>query len=352
MKQTKVFKVDSIRPDGSKIKEAARIVKEGGVVAFPTETVYGLAAVSSQEMAVEKLRHIKRRQEEKKFSLCIHCIEQAEELSADISPFAYRLMREFWPGPLTLVLKAKDEGTVGLRMPDHEVARLLLKKVGIAVFAPSANFAGEKPSVCAEDVLRSFDGRIDAVLDSGRTRLGVSSTVCQVYDTEYKILRLGAIDKEKIDAFSKFKNILFVCTGNSCRSAMAEGLMKKMVEGSKRFHITSAGVAAYDGMPATNEALVTMEREGVDISQHKARRLTGEMIKTSDLILVMERGHKRYILEQVRSAEERVFLLKEFAGDKRGDLNIPDPIGRDVSFYEQVAVVLKESIERLVETLQ
>ncbi len=352
MKKTKIFKIDPLQPFEDKIEEAAQILKSGGIIAFPTETVYGLAVVINDSLAVEKLRMVKKRAVEKNFSICIHSFSQVEEFASELSPLIYRLMKRFWPGALTLVLKSKGGEMVGLRMPDHPVAKLLLEHVGIPIYAPSANVFGEEPPVCAEDVLRSLDGKIDAVIDSGETKWGVSSTVCKVIDNEFMILRQGAIHEEMIKAVARDKNILFVCTGNSCRSPMAEGLMKEMVKGNAHFTISSAGVSSYEGMPATKEAVIVMRHSGVDISAHISRRLTAEMVKQADYILVMEAGHKLYITTNFPCAQKRVFLLKEFLPENDGSKTIPDPIGMNINYYKEVALVIKKSIEGLVAKLK
>lgn len=348
MQDTQVLKINSNNPEKKKIKQAAVILENGGLVAFPTETVYGIAALPREELAVEKLRHIKNRYSEKEFSLCIHSIRQVEELAKNMSTFAWKLIKQFWPGPLTLVLEGKQGKNVGLRMPDHLVAQLLLEELNSPVFAPSANLPGDPAPVSAEEVLKHLNQKIDLVIDSGLTRLQNSSTVCKVKNDEFEILRIGVITEEMIENVLKTKNILFVCTGNSCRSAMAEGLMKKMVVGAKDFSISSAGVAAFEEMPASREAIEVMKDAGVDISRHKARRLTDDMLKQSDYILVMEDGHKRHILSRFKEQRSKVFLLKEFAQEKKEDLTIHDPIGMSMDFYKKVAEELEKSIEGLV----
>ncbi|MBU1086452.1 MAG: threonylcarbamoyl-AMP synthase [Candidatus Omnitrophica bacterium] len=351
-KSTKIIKVDAQNPDNSKIKQAAEIVKSGGVVAFPTETVYGLAALTTDPIALEKLRYIKQRQEEKKFSLCVHSVEQVEGFIENISPFVYKLIEAFWPGPLTLVLKSEQGEMIGFRMPDHPVAQMFLKEVNAAVFAPSANFSGDNPPSTADQVLAYFDGKIEAVIDAGPTELGIASTVVQIDDSGYKILRLGAISEQMIAQIYKRINILFVCTGNSCRSAMAEGLMKNIVKGNDWFDISSAGVAAFGGMPASHDAIAVMKKYGVDITGHRARRLTNQMVKVADYILVMENAHREFMFDRYWRVKKRIFLLKEFSKDKSGKLAIQDPIGRNINFYEDVAKIIKQSIEGLVDRLK
>lgn len=349
-KSTEIIKVDALNPDKAKIEQAADIVKSGGIVAFPTETVYGLAALTNDPIAVEKLRYIKSRQEEKRFSLCVSSIEQVEGLIEDISPFVYKLIDKFWPGPLTLVLKNAQNEMIGFRIPDHPVAQMFLNRLGMAVFAPSANFAGEKPAQTAQEVLESFDGKIDAIIDAGPVRLGIASTVVQI-DDGYKILRQGAVTEQMLETIYQNKNILFVCTGNSCRSAMAEGLMKKIVEKKHNLNISSAGVAAFGGMPASHDAIAVMKKYDVDITAHKARRLNNQMVKVADYILVMDNSHREFLFDRYWRAKKRIFLLKEFAKVKNGKLGIEDPIGRDINFYEEVAKTIKQSIEGLVDKL-
>lgn len=352
MKDTKIFKVNSQSPDKSMIKEAVAILRSGGLIAFPTETVYGLAALPNKEIAVEKLRYVKNRYEVKQFSFCIHSIEQAEQLTGDIIPNAYKLMNKFWPGPLTLVLDARGGETVGLRMPDHPIAQLFLEEVDEPIFAPSANFPGEKAPVNAQDVLNALNNKIEGLIDAGESELKLSSTVCKMTAEGFEILREGAITHEMISEALKTKEILFVCTGNSCRSAMAEGIMRKAVKDIKNIHISSAGVATYDGMPASKEAILVMENAGVDISGHRARRVTDRMLKVADFILVMDQGHKQHILNSVNGIGKKVFLLKEFSNEKSGQMAIQDPIGRHISFYERVANELQKSIEGLVEKIK
>jgi Sua5/YciO/YrdC/YwlC family protein len=318
MKQTVVLKVDPLSPQPESIAAAAAILRKGGLVAFPTETVYGIAAVINDDLALERLRYIKKREPDKQFSVCIYSLKQAEELCGVLSPFVYRLIEKFWPGPLTLVVPSDSGGMIGLRMPDHPVALQLLRQVNIPVFAPSANFSGATPPVNAEQVMAELGGFIDAVIDAGKTKLGISSTVCQVIDDSFTILREGSIRADMITPVAHQKQILFVCTGNSCRSAMAEGFMRKMLANVPAIGVSSAGIAAFEGMPATPAAQIVMQRQGIDISGHRARRVNEAMIRESDLILVMDNTHRRYIIDHFPFAEKRTFLLKEFFKRRNG----------------------------------
>ncbi|MBI3252574.1 MAG: low molecular weight protein arginine phosphatase [Candidatus Omnitrophica bacterium] len=146
------------------------------------------------------------------------------------------------------------------------------------------------------------------------------------------------------------QNILFVCTGNSCRSVMAEGLFKKIAGGrAGEFAVGSAGVAAVDGFPPTDETVRAMKEEGVDVSGHRTRRLTPERIKAADRILVMEKMHKDWILRIAPDSEKKVFLLTEFSSE--GKEGIPDPIRMSDYFYKNTLATIRDCVTNLVKKI-
>lgn len=159
------------------------------------------------------------------------------------------------------------------------------------------------------------------------------------------------------------ETILFICTGNTCRSAMAEGLFKKMLKERKgdnrELNIISAGISALPGMSPTSEAIKVMTEQGIDISRHMATRVQEDLIKKADLILVMSHTHKDYIKTKFTFAQDKIYLLKEFAriGEfksiQRTDKNyeIVDPLGRPIEFYRIIARQLKENLEKILDKI-
>lgn len=152
------------------------------------------------------------------------------------------------------------------------------------------------------------------------------------------------------------KTILFVCTGNSCRSVMAEGLLKKYLKNlGKKANVISAGTVAIEGYPATEATIEVMKTEGIDISGFHSKRLTAELINKADLILVMQPMHKEEVINMVPAAAAKTFLLKEYQCDcKPGDIKdivVPDPIGRPVEDYKRCLESIKKEIERIVKIL-
>lgn len=185
-------------PHSGAIEEAANILRAGGLVGFPTETVYGLGADATNPKAIERLNAVKGRPPEKPYSLHLHAPEQMRPYVASVPKVAAALIERFWPGPLTVVLPGKDGRTVGFRLPDHPIARAFLKACAVPVVAPSANRSGSPPPTDAQEVLAALDGDFDCLLDGGPTRLGRESTVVEVVGGKLEIRREGAISKETI----------------------------------------------------------------------------------------------------------------------------------------------------------
>lgn len=197
-----------VPPDGSSepvaVQEAAELLRRGKLVAFPTETVYGLGADARQTQAVEAIFTAKGRPSDNPLIVHIAAMGMLEELALAVDPVSRRLAEAFWPGPLTLVLPCRPGvlsplvtaglDTVGIRMPDHPVALSLIRASGCPVAAPSANRSGRPSPTLAEHVREDLDGRIDALLDGGATGVGLESTVVQM-DAEGRVhvLRPGGI---------------------------------------------------------------------------------------------------------------------------------------------------------------
>lgn len=209
---TRVIIVDPDTPFDEltlKLKEVAEAVCEGALVAFPTETVYGLGCNPFNRDAVERLYEIKGRPRGRPLPLLISSLHQAEELASEISDAAMALMRNFFPGPLTLVLKRSERvpdevcgytDKVGIRYPKHNIPIALIVACGVPLATPSANLSGHISPTDAGEVMRQLGGQIDFVIDGGETKLGVESTVVDMTISPPRILRLGAIVPEEIEA--------------------------------------------------------------------------------------------------------------------------------------------------------
>ena len=186
---------------------AADIIKNGGLVAIPTETVYGLAANALDGKAVSKIFKAKGRPMDNPLIVHVSCIEEIDKLVSEIPPQAKKLANTFWPGPLTIILKRSNIipeevsaglDTVAIRLPNNDVTRKLIKIAGVPLAAPSANTSGSPSPTSASHVLHDLDGKIDAILDAGNCRVGLESTVITLTSPVPTLLRPGGITVEEL----------------------------------------------------------------------------------------------------------------------------------------------------------
>lgn len=358
--------------DDEVIARAADVVDAGGLVAFPTETVYGIACRVVRK-SLSRLSRIKGRQANKHYTLHIGQIEQFHQHVPQIGLRAEKLIRQAWPGPLTLVFQLarayvddqrerlgtavaevlyKDD-SIGVRYPDHPVAALLLRLVRHPVVAPSANRAGMEPPTDADHVMAALGNDVDMLLDAGPCRYKNSSTVAVVGGSDVKILREGAYSRSRLQEMSQVV-FLFVCTGNTCRSPMGEALFRKHLAEKigcgideleeRGYKVLSAGTMNLVGVPASAEAVAACSRKGVDLRGHASRHLTRSLIDTSDVVFCMTRTHCEQVLFLSPDAENKCLLLAQ-------DRDIPDPIGQPQPFFDGCADIIEAAVKARISEL-
>lgn len=212
MKDTIIVKITD--KNDIRLSELGRIIKDGGLVSFPTETVYGLGANAFDKDAAYKVFEAKGRPSDNPLIVHLSDISQLETVARDIPPEAYKLFEKFSPGPLTVILKKKDTvpdavtaglDTVAVRIPSHPIARALIDAAGVPIAAPSSNLSGRPSPTKAEHVITDMNGRIDAIIDGGACSVGVESTVVELATGTVNILRPGGITKS--DLMSVLENV-------------------------------------------------------------------------------------------------------------------------------------------------
>jgi tRNA threonylcarbamoyl adenosine modification protein (Sua5/YciO/YrdC/YwlC family) len=341
---------------GDLVRSAAYDLARGAIVAFPTECVYGLAARADDPAAVERLFEVKERPADRRVARLLARPADLDDAVDGLEPIARRLRDRLWPGPLTLVVRDRDGDLAGFRHPDHEIARELAAAAGVPVVQTSANRSGSPPAVDAEQVRREFDGRVEWILDGGPARYGEASSVVRVEAGRWEILREGVHDRDAV-ANGACERILFVCTGNLCRSPMAEWLLlhrladrlgcaatAEAVE-ERGFRVDSAGTYGLEKEDATPEAKAAVhELVGVLPAPHPSKPITPDLADRSDRILVMTETQRKSVLQIAPDAWQRVALLDEQA-------DIPDPYMQSRDVYDTTARHILGAVDALVDRL-
>jgi L-threonylcarbamoyladenylate synthase len=313
------LKVDPKNPEKEKILEAARLIIQGRLVAFPTETVYGLGADAFNAKAVLAVFKAKKRPLDNPPIVHVCSVKDIERLVSEMTPEAVMLMKKFWPGPLTLILKrsiavpsvtVSGLDTIAVRMPKNNVALALIKESGRPISAPSANLSGRPSPTSAAHVLHDLDGRIDAVLDGGPTRIGVESTVLDLTVDPPQVLRPGGTSVEALRKILKKVKLNPVVT-----SDMALPVEKARSPGIKHKHYApDAELIVVEGkMPA----MVEKVKELVNFYQRSGNKVgvlcTDETVASYKAEVVKSIGSREDLAEIARNLFR---LLREFDLEK------------------------------------
>ena len=209
---SKILRIDSDNFESKELEPCISILRKGGVIAYPTETVYGLGADVNSETGLSRIYKIKGRQSDKPVSIMISSLHQLRDLTEGIKDYVELLMNRFWPGPLTLILNARQnihqgfrskDNKIGIRYPDHKLSRELVQLLGSPITSTSANLSGMQPAINAGDVVNNLGDTVDLIIDSGECSYKKPSTVVDVTGSKPTLLREGAI------AFSQ----ILQCTG-------------------------------------------------------------------------------------------------------------------------------------------
>jgi len=334
-------------------RRVAAALARGAIVAMPTETVYGLAVRADSAEAVARLRALKGRPADSNLTWHVARREVIEGF-AELRPLARRLAQRYWPGPLTLVLHAVPpglepvarDGWTGVRLPAHDATRELLSKLDFPVVMTSANLHGQEPLKDAASVAALFGEALELVIDGGSSRLGEASGVLRVGRGHFELLREGLLPIHDLRRTAGLR-IGFVCTGNTCRSPMAEGLARALLQerlGTDRledfgFEVTSMGVFAGSGSPASEHAVEVLADMQIDIRQHASRPALPELVRDLDRVYALTEGHLEALRKTLPPNRARHLSLLDPSG-----ADVSDPIGGTREDYERCAEKIRSSI--------
>ncbi len=292
------------------LTRALEVLREGGLIALPTETVYGLGADASNELAVRRIFAVKGRPSTHPLIVHLANVERAREWSAGFSADAEKLAAAFWPGPLTLIVKRSDKATdavtggqdtVGLRVPSHPLARELLTHFGGGIAAPSANKFGRVSPTTAQHVRDELGDDVDCVLDGGPSSVGVESTIVDVSGPEPRMLRPGGVAREELERV----------------------LGRAVLDGTAAKDVRAPGMLESHYAPRAGLWLVSAEQLNEEISRRPATRI----VVIAPESIALPRGITRLAVPEDAAGFARVLYARLREADAAGDviLAVPPP---------------------------
>jgi protein-tyrosine phosphatase len=370
--------IDLRRTDDARdvVHRAVQALAEGRAVAFPTETDYVVAASARHATAVGQLVGlVAERTGEPRLSLALKSGDEALDWAPRLSPLGQRLSRRCWPGPVTIIVdddhrdslvhrlppdvrqQIVGSGRLRLRVPGHPMLSDCMRMLAGPVVLAEPGGADDAPPVTADEVVARCEAAgaaVSLVIDDGRARYAQPASTIAVDDAGFRVVRPGIVSEETLRRLSSLM-VLFVCTGNTCRSPMAETLFRELV--AERFGcradeierhgvvVASAGIAAWGGGKASTGALEAMREQGADLSAHESQPLTENLARQADVIWTMTASHRANILAQFPEAGGRVAMLSPDRHD------VIDPIGGTLATYRKCADQIREHLVSRLDTL-
>ncbi len=365
-----IYKLSDRKNYSRIVDRAAEFVKSGGLIIYPTDTLYGFGANIYNPVAMERLYTVKGKDANVPVSIMVNSLEMIEELAGKLKSDERDKLQRLFPGKITVLIpirkktdiaRFKNLNKLGFRIPDHSFCNDLNKKSGYPISTTSVNISGEPNLTDVTEILDRFGGKVDCIIDGGPVSSSMGSSIIDLSVSPPKLIRPGEVSLDEIekrletqistDLRGKFV-VTFVCSGNICRSPMAERVLKKTLEKTKfktQVIVQSASTLNLPASPAHLNAVKAAREADIDLEDHLSQRVSSKIMRESHIIFCMALNHYQYLRGKYPGLKNKIVLLKQWQVNR--DLinpSIADPIGHDYPFFKQTFREIQSEITRVL----
>lgn len=354
------------------VHRAVQSLAEGLLVGLPSETGYVAAALPLDARAVARLAELGRRLERRHLLLALKNPLESLDYVPNMSSLGRKLTRRFWPGPVTLLFEdsvdsglvgvlpqsvgqvLREAGGLGLRVPAHDFIWSVLRLLTAPLVVTEESTADSAIFASAAGLAAASGDDLAFVVDAGAPRHEMPTSLVRVGADKWDVSREGVATLRTLNRLAG-NMFLFVCTGNTCRSPMAEGLFRKLLADrlkcledelvDRGYMVVSAGVAAGPGSPSSPEAVEILSERGVDISGHASQQVTPQLLSQADQIFTMTRSHREMLVREFPEVAQRVKLISRNGSD------VIDPMGAGMKEYRRCADQIEKYVQDIVAEL-
>ncbi|NQT64552.1 MAG: threonylcarbamoyl-AMP synthase [FCB group bacterium] len=324
-----------------------------------TGSMFGIGCSAFSKEAIAKINSLKNRNQESGYIVLIPDIDWLKRFDVQVNTEVHRILQQYWPGELSVILEVPDpslkhisqNGKVAFRIPTDELLCEFIIKLDQPIISTSVNMSGKEPVQSLDEILAGFGSWFDFTIlpEDIRSIDNLPSTIVEFTDAKLSLIREGSIPFSEIKLSYQSPQVLFVCSGNTCRSPIAEYLAKKkIIEDNLKLRVASAGFMA-DGMQISSNSNRVLALNGIDASEHVSTLLNGENLRKSWLVLTMTMKHKNKILQLYPASASKIYTISEYAGFNN---DIADPIGKDIEYYKKTFDEISEKVKIIFEKIK